>query len=327
VKDVSVLVTGAGGFIGSHLVETLVARQAKVRALLHYSAEGGLGNSRFLSDETQASVEWIRGDLLDAEFIAGAAAGCELVFHLGALIAIPHSYKAPRSFAETNMIGTLNVLEAARQSGARVIHTSTSEVYGSARYVPMDEAHPLQAQSPYAATKIGADKLAESYHASFGVRLVIVRPFNTFGPRQSARAVIPTVIGQVLGGAKAIKLGAISPIRDMTFVADTVAGMIAAAETEGIEGRTFNLGTGVGENIGMIAQRILNILGAQLPIVLDETRLRPQGSEVDQLISDNRAFRTATQWAPRVSLDEGLARTIAFFRDRPGLLPKSQYVT
>jgi nucleoside-diphosphate-sugar epimerase len=246
-----------------------------------------------------------------------AVADQDIVFHLGALIAIPHSYDAPRSFVEANAIGTLNVLEAARAAGsARVVQISTSEVYGSARYIPMDEAHPLQAQSPYAASKIAADKVAESYYASFGLPVVTVRPFNTFGPRQSARAVIPTVIGQAMGGAAEILLGAIAPVRDMTFVSDTVAGMIAAAETPGLEGRTFNLGTGVGESVGEIAK-----------VKLDPRRLRPQHSEVDRLVSDNSSFRAAAGWAPRVSLDEGLARTIDFFRANPGLLPIRDYMT
>lgn len=328
MRGSKVLVTGAGGFIGSHLVETLVARGAEVRALLHYGAEGGLGNARFLPEAARAAVDWVHGDLLDAEFMARAAQGREVVFHLGALIAIPHSYSAPRSFVEANVIGTLNLLEAGRAAGARrIVHTSTSEVYGSALRVPMDESHPLQAQSPYAATKIAADKLAESYHASFGLPVVTVRPFNTFGPRQSARAVIPTVIGQALAGARQIMLGATSPVRDMTFVADTVEGMITAAEAEGVEGRCYNLGTGDGESVGAIAQRILDLIGSKAEIVLDPRRLRPPTSEVDRLISDNSAFRAATGWAPRTSLEAGLAATIAFFRDHPGLLPASGYTT
>jgi NAD dependent epimerase/dehydratase len=323
-----VLVTGAGGFIGSHLVEALLGHGAMVRALLHYGADGGLGNARFLSAEMRAAVEWLQGDLLDGEFMVRAAADCAVIFHLGALIAIPHSYNAPRSFVEANIVGTLNVLEAARAAGAtRVVQTSTSEVYGSARYVPMDEAHPLQAQSPYSATKIAADKLAEAYHSAFHLPVVTVRPFNTFGPRQSARAVIPTVIGQALGGAAEIMLGATAPVRDMTYVTDTVAGMIAAATTPGIEGRAFNLGTGRGQSIGEIAHRILALMDARARITLDPRRLRPSGSEVDRLISDNRAFRAATGWAPQVSLDEGLAATIAFFRANPGLLPARDYAT
>jgi NAD dependent epimerase/dehydratase len=328
MKGLRVLVTGAGGFIGSHLVEMLLARGAAVRGLLHYRADGSLGNAQFLPEASRSSVDWVHGDLLDLEFMTRAVADQDIVFHLGALIAIPHSYDAPRSFVEANAIGTLNVLEAARAAGsARVVQISTSEVYGSARYIPMDEAHPLQAQSPYAASKIAADKVAESYYASFGLPVVTVRPFNTFGPRQSARAVIPTVIGQAMGGAAEILLGAIAPVRDMTFVSDTVAGMIAAAETPGLEGRTFNLGTGVGESVGEIARRILEFMGSGAKVKLDPRRLRPQHSEVDRLVSDNSSFRAAAGWAPRVSLDEGLARTIEFFRANPGLLPIRDYMT
>ena len=326
MKDIPVLVTGAGGFIGSHLVEALVNRGANVRALLHYGSEGGLGNCRFLPPDMRERVEWLNGDVLDGEFLVRAAADRAVIFHLGALIAIPHSYDSPRSFVETNVIGTLNVLEAARAAGgARVVHTSTSEVYGSARRAPMDESHPLQAQSPYSATKIGADKLAEAYYAAYGLPVVTVRPFNTFGPRQSARAVIPTVIGQALGGATEIMLGATAPVRDMTFVTDTVAGMIAAGTTPGIEGGVFNLGTGHGESVGEIARRILDMMEVRAEIVLDPNRLRPPTSEVDRLISDNRAFGTATGWKPAFTLDQGLAATIAFFRNHPGLLPERAY--
>jgi NAD dependent epimerase/dehydratase len=328
MNGLPVLVTGAGGFIGTHLVARLVARGANVRALLHYGADGGRGNARFLPVETQAAVEWVQGDLLDAEFIARIAADRRVLFHLGALIAIPHSYKAPRSFLEVNGIGTMNVLEAARAAGnAKVVHTSTSEVYGSARYVPMDEAHPLRAQSPYAATKIAADKLVESYHAAFDLPVVTVRPFNTYGPWQSARAVIPAIIGQVLAGNAQIRLGATTPVRDMTYVTDTAEGMIAAATTPGLEGRSFNLGTGIGISVGEIAERIIALSDAQAEIVLDTQRLRPSASEVDRLISDNRAFRAATGWAPLFSLDAGLAETIAFFRAHPGLLPQHDYTT
>lgn len=322
-----VLVTGAGGFIGSHLVEALVIRGALVRALVHYGAEGHIGNCRFLPLDTQAVVEWLHGDLLDSEFMARAVANCDVIFHLGALIAIPHSYDAPRSFVDVNVMGSLNVLEAVRVAGVRrVVHISTSEVYGSARSVPIDESHPLQAQSPYAATKIAADKLVESYYCAFRLPIVTVRPFNTFGPRQSARAVIPTVIGQAFGGAKEIMLGATDPVRDMTYVTDTVEGMIAAAITLDIDGRVFNLGTGRGESVGRIARRILDLMGVNADIVLDPERLRPETSEVSRLISNNASFRSATGWVPHVSLDEGLKATIDFFRSNPGLLPARDYV-
>jgi NAD dependent epimerase/dehydratase len=327
MKGVPVLVTGAGGFIGAHLVGRLVELGAHVRALLHYGADGGFGNARFLAEDVRAAVDWVQGDLLDTECLARIAVGRGIVFHLGALIAIPHSYKAPRSFLEVNAIGTMNVLEAARVGNAKVVHTSTSEVYGSARQTPMDESHPLRAQSPYAATKIAADKLAESYHAAFGLPVVTVRPFNTFGPWQSARAVVPTIIGQALSGTGKILLGATAPIRDMTYVADTVDGMIAAATTPGLEGRIFNLGTGTGFSIGDIAERIIALLGVRAQIALDPQRLRPAGSEVDRLISDNSAFRAATGWQPRFDLNAGLERTIAFFRAHPGLLPSHEYTT
>jgi NAD dependent epimerase/dehydratase len=328
MKGCKVLVTGAGGFIGSHLVETLATRGAEVRALLHYNAAGGLANGRFVDESLRASIEWVYGDLLDAELMARVGRGREIVFHLGALIAIPHSYSAPRSFLNVNAVGTLNVLEAARGGEARrVVHVSTSEVYGSAQRVPMDETHPLKAQSPYAATKIAAEKLVESYHAAFDLPTVIVRPFNTYGPRQSARAVIPTVIGQALDAAPRIVLGATAPVRDMTFVADTVNGLIAAAETAGLEGGTYNLGTGRGYGIGDIAQRILDLVGVSAEIVLDPQRLRPPASEVDRLISDNAAFRAATGWTPRTGLEDGLAATLDFFRHHPGLLPATGYAT
>ncbi|MBL0965368.1 NAD-dependent epimerase/dehydratase family protein [Roseomonas sp. JC162] len=328
MKGRRALVTGAGGFIGSHLVEALVEAGADVTALLHYNADAAIGNLRLLPPDVLARVQLVHGDINDADFVRRLVAKSEVIFHLGALIAIPHSYSAPRSYVQTNVGGTLNVLEAVRAGdGQRLVHTSTSEVYGSARYVPIDEAHPLQAQSPYAATKIAADKLVESYVRSFGLAAVTVRPFNTFGPRQSARAFIPTVIGQVLGGAAAVKLGATTPVRDLTYVGDTVAGFIAAATTPGIEGGCFNLGTGTGVAVGDVATRIMALMGSQARIELDAQRLRPAASEVDRLISANGAFTAASGWRPMVSLDEGLRRTIAFFERHRDLLPSSGYVT
>lgn len=321
------LVTGAGGFIGSHLVEALVASGAEVTALVRYNADSAIGNLRLVPPETLARVQIVHGDLNDCDFMRRLVDKVEVVFHLGALIAIPHSYAAPRSYIQTNVEGTLNVLEAVRGGNQRLIHTSTSEVYGSARYVPIDEAHPLQAQSPYSATKIAADKLVESYVRSFGVKAVTVRPFNTFGPRQSARAFIPTVIGQVLGGADVVQLGATAPVRDLTYVSDTVAGFIAAAGSEAAEGGTYNLGTGEGESVGVVAARIIALMGSSARIELDPRRLRPAASEVDRLVSANAAFSEATGWRPEVTLDEGLRRSIAFFSEHPDLLPKSGYVT
>jgi NAD dependent epimerase/dehydratase len=327
IKGRRALVTGAGGFIGSHLVEALVEQGAEVRALLHYDANGATGNLRHLPPDVVARVTMVQGDITDAGFVDRVVEEAELVFHLAALIAIPYSYLAPRSYVAVNVQGTLNVLEAARRYGtARVIHTSTSEVFGSARYVPMDEAHPLQAQSPYAASKIAADKLVESYVRSFGVKAVTVRPFNTFGPRQSARAFIPTVIGQALSGAEVIQLGATSPIRDLTYVTDTVAGFIAAATAPGLEGGTYNLGTGHGETVGEVARRILALMGSTARIEVDAARIRPEASEVDRLISSNAAFSTATGWHPDIVLDDGLRRTIGFFTAHPGLLPQRGYI-
>lgn len=326
MKNKRVLITGAGGFIGSHLVEALAARGASVKAMIHYNSDNDIGNLRFVPPHIREAVEIVPADILDTELVKTLVSDREIVFHLGALIAIPHSYRAARSYVETNVIGTFNVIEAVRAThGARLVHTSTSEVYGSARYLPMDEAHPLQAQSPYSATKIGADKLVESFHASFGVDCITVRPFNTYGPRQSARAVIPTVIGQALGGAEVIRLGALTPVRDMTFVSDTVAGFVAAAEAGHLKGETYNLGTGVGESIGDIAALILRIMQSDARIELDPGRLRPAASEVDRLISSNQAFRDAACWAPKYTLEQGLTETVEFFRQHPDLLPRSGY--
>ncbi|KAA0971064.1 NAD-dependent epimerase/dehydratase family protein [Aureimonas fodinaquatilis] len=322
-----VLVSGAGGFIGSHLVEALARAGADVHALLHYNAQGALGNLALVPEDVLSSVKIIHGDITDAEFCYNLVRDRDIVFHLGALIAIPYSYTAPRSYVATNISGTLNFLEAVRSQGsARLVHTSTSEVYGSARFVPMDESHPLQAQSPYAATKIGADKLVESYINSFGLNAVTVRPFNTFGPRQSARAVIPTIIGQALGGRGVIKLGSVTPIRDLTYVTDTVSGFITAATAENVVGGCYNLGTGRGVSIGELAQTLLDLMGSKARIESDSQRLRPEASEVDRLISSHDAFTAATGWQPEVSLEDGLARTVAFFQANPHLLPKAGYV-
>lgn len=326
VNGKRVLVTGAGGFIGSHLVEELLLAGAEVTALLHYNADAAIGNLAHVPADTRKKIHFVHGDLLDADFISRLVAKSEVVFHLGALIAIPYSYDAPRSYINTNVVGTLNILEAVRSGGQRLVHTSTSEVYGSAIYVPIDEAHPLQAQSPYAATKIGADKLVESYVRSFDIGAVTVRPFNTFGPRQSARAFIPTVIGQALGGGDVIQLGALDPIRDLTFVKDTVSGFIAAAECDEAKGGCFNLGTGEGASVGDVAKRIIDIMGVKASIEVDPRRMRPAASEVDRLISSNTLFRKVSGWAPKVSLDDGLRQTIEFFQQNSNLLPRSGYI-
>lgn len=318
----TVLVTGAGGFIGSHLAERLVERGARVRAMVHYNALGSWGwlDSSPLKDE----MEVVPGDVADAGSVSGAAKGTDAVFHLAALIGIPYSYRAPESYVRTNITGTLNVLEAARAHGVgRVVHTSTSEVYGTARHVPIDEGHPLQGQSPYSATKIGADKIAESYHLSFGVPVVTVRPFNTFGPRQSARAVIPTIITQLLTGGT-VRLGNLEATRDLNFVSNTVDGFVAAAEAEGAEGATVNLGTGREISIGGLAHLIARLAGRELRIEEDAARIRPANSEVERLLADNRRAASLLGWTPRVSLEEGLEQTIAWVegnlqRYRPGV--------
>jgi dTDP-glucose 4,6-dehydratase len=309
-----VLVTGGGGFIGSHLVEKLVELGAQTRALVHYNARGSWG---WLDQSPRVSeVEVIAGDICDAESVAVATRDVEVVFHLAALIAIPYSYTAPESYVRTNVVGTLNALQAARRAGStRFVHTSTSEVYGTARQVPIAEDHPLQGQSPYSASKIGADKIAESFQTSFGVPVVTVRPFNTFGPRQSARAVIPTIITQLLAGATKIKLGSLHPTRDLNFVSNTVEGYIAAAEHAEAIGQTVNLGSNREITIGDLAQLIIRTVGVSAEIESDAARIRPANSEVERLLADNTRARQLLGWEPRVSLEDGLQRTIAWLRE------------
>jgi dTDP-glucose 4,6-dehydratase len=322
----TVLVTGAGGFIGSHVVEALVKAGATTTAMVRYNSNSLIGNLAFLDRHTRAAVAIAAGTIEDADFVYRTIKGHEIVLHLAALIAIPYSYEAPRSYVRTNIEGTLNVLEGARRHDvARVVHTSTSEVYGTALRVPIDEAHPLQGQSPYSASKIGADKLAESYHRSFGTPVVTLRPFNTFGPRQSARAFIPTIISQALAGGP-VRLGSLTPERDMTFVADTVAGFLAAAVAPAIEGETINLGTGETHSVGWFAERLLALMGVDTPIVQERARMRPEKSEVLKLVSDNTLARLSMDWAPRMPLDEGLRRTIGFFREHRIAADEAAYV-
>ena len=305
-----VLVTGAGGFIGSHLVEQLVARGAKVRAFVRYNSRNDSGFLSQLAPETLAQIEIIGGDLRDSHAIFQAVVDMDLVFHLGALVAIPYSYLHPREVVETNITGTLNVLMACQElETQRLIHTSTSEVYGTALRIPIDEAHPLQGQSPYSASKIGADKLAESFYRSFELPVVTVRPFNTYGPRQTARAVIPTIITQALT-QEVIHLGATETKRDFTYVSDTVNGFLNAALANGVEGQTFNLGTGSEISIGELVDKVINITGRPVRIEIDPHRLRPGKSEVMRLLSDNRLAREKLEWQPLVSFDEGLKATI-----------------
>ncbi len=318
-----VLVTGAAGFIGSHLVEALVAQGADVRALVHYNARNDWGNLELIPQDVKAEVDVRLGDVQDPFGVAAMVSDREVVFHLAALIGIPYSYVHPASYVNVNVTGTLNVLEAARRFGIeRLVHTSTSETYGTAQTVPIAETHPLVGQSPYSASKIGADMLAESYARSFDVPVVTLRPFNTFGPRQSLRAVIPTIAAQaILGGA--VKLGSLHPVRDFTYVTDTARAFIAAAGAPAeANGRTFNAGNGRSITIGEVAERILAIVGggAYLDAELQE-RKRPDRSEVGELIADATLLRELTGWAPQVSLDEGLRHVVDFIRSRSDLKP------
>ncbi len=312
-SDKKVLVTGAGGFIGSHLTERLVELGARTRAFVHYSSTGSWGwlDQSWCKDD----VEVVLGDIRDQDTVSQALNGVDAVFHLAALIAIPYSYQTPLSYVRTNVEGTLNVLQAAQRAGTEiVVHTSTSEVYGSARKVPIDENHPLQGQSPYSASKIGADKIAESFHLSFGLPVATVRPFNTFGPRQSARAVIPTIITQALNGSE-IRLGNLEPTRDLNFVTNTVEGFIKAAETPKAIGETINLGSGREISIRDLAALILKLMKRDIPIALESVRLRPENSEVDRLCADSSKGQSILGWTPKCSLEEGLAATIEWMRE------------
>jgi dTDP-glucose 4,6-dehydratase len=321
----SVLVTGAGGFIGSHLVERLVREGAQVHAFVRYNSRGDEGLLKLLPRDVYGEVHVVSGDLRDGEAVRAAMHGVDVAFHLGALIAIPYSYRHPREVVETNVMGTMNVLMAGRDLGTlRVVHTSTSEVYGTAQYVPIDEQHPLQGQSPYSASKIGADKIAESFCRSFDVPVATLRPFNTYGPRQSARAVIPTIISQALA-SDAIRLGALDPLRDFTFVEDTVEGFLRAGWFESAVGQEINIGAGDCISIGDLAQKILILIGRDLPIVCEEQRLRPAQSEVMRLHAGTEKARRLLGWEPRVPLDEGLMRTIAWIREQIDLYRPEVY--
>lgn len=307
------LVTGAGGFIGSHLVGALVRRGADVRAFVHYNSRNHWGQLERVPRSVRESAEVVAGDVRDPFFVRTAVDGRAVVFHLAALIPIPYSYIAPQSFVETNVLGTLNVLEACRAEGvARMVHTSTSETYGTARWVPMDESHPLQAQSPYAASKIAADKLVESYACSYGLPVVTVRPFNTYGPRQSGRAVIPAVAAQALARRRQIALGSLEPVRDFSYVGDTVRGFISVAELDDGFGDVFNIGSGRGVTIGEVAHVVAQLCGNGARLVRDERRVRRDSSEVMQLVCDSSKLRARTGWRPRVGLREGLARTVEY---------------
>ncbi len=313
-EDKKVLVTGAGGFIGSHLVERLVELGARVRALVRYNSRNDWGLLELLPAAVKDHLEVVAGDITDPFGVARALAGCEVIFHLAALIAIPYSYTAPSQFVAVNCGGTLNLLEAVRQQGVECfVHTSTSEAYGTAQYTPIDERHPLKGQSPYAASKIGADKLAESYYLSFGVPVATIRPFNTYGPRQSARAVIPTIISQALNG-ELIRLGSLSPVRDLNYVSDTVEGFIKVAQSPRAVGEVINIGSGKSISIGELAGKIVDLLGGNKRMVTEDERVRPEASEVMELLCDHRKARELIGWKPRVSFEEGLARTIKFIQ-------------
>lgn len=310
-----VLVTGADGFIGSHLTEELVKKGYEVKAFTLYNSFNTWGWLDTLPEEIMSHVEVFPGDVRDPNGVREAMKGCEAVFHLAALIAIPFSYHSPDAYVDTNIKGTLNVLQAARTLDVeRVLITSTSEVYGTAQYVPIDEKHPFQGQSPYSATKIGADRLAESFYRSFNLPVSIVRPFNTYGPRQSARAVIPTIITQLLAGKTEIKLGALTPTRDFNYVKDTVEGFIAIYESEQTIGQEINIATQQEISIGQLAGELIRQINPKAEIICDEQRLRPEKSEVNRLLGSNEKLKKLTKWEQHFSFEEGLAETVAFFR-------------
>jgi UDP-glucose 4-epimerase len=315
LKGTRVLVTGADGFIGSHLTEALVREGAQVRAFCFYNSNGSRGWLDFLDTAIAADVDFRLGDIRDARFVEESCRDMEVVFHLAALIAIPYSYRAPESFVDTNVKGTLNVLEAARKSACRrVVQTSTSEVYGTPDSLPILESHPLKGQSPYSASKIAADKLCEAYFCSFDVPVVTLRPFNTYGPRQSARAVIPTILGQLLAGKTRVALGNLAPRRDLTFVHDTVRAFIAAGSAPGLEGQTIQLGTGRAESVEDVFRAACRALCVDADIVQSEDRMRPARSEVMVLQSDPSFAAARLSWTAEVSLEEGLAKTAEWMR-------------
>lgn len=309
-----VLVTGAGGFIGSHLAEALALAGASVRAFVRYNSRNDYGWLETCDPKVIAHIEIFRGDLVNPEAVTAAVRGCDTVMHLGALIPIPYSYLHPREFVASNVVGTLNILEACRRFDvSRVVHTSTSEVYGTARTALIAEDHPLQAQSPYAATKVAADQLALSYRSSFDTPVVIVRPFNTFGPRQSARAVVPTIITQALT-RDTIELGATHPTRDFVYVEDTAQAMMRCGEVQHIEGEVINVGTGVEVSVGDVLEQVLRLLDRNVSVTVSHDRMRPEESEVERLLADTSRAKALLGWEPQVDLEEGLVRTIEWFR-------------
>ncbi len=325
-RNKRVLVTGARGFVGSHLTEALIRSGAKVRALVHYSAGCALGNLEYLSTELLREIDIVQGDVTDPYCVRKTVSDQDIVFHLAALIAIPYSYQSPQTYVTTNIGGTLNIMQACREANTpTIVHTSTSEVYGTARYTPIDEAHPLQAQSPYSASKIGADKIVEAFHLSFSLPVVTVRPFNTYGPRQSARAVIPTIISQILAGQDTVHLGALHPVRDLTFVSDTANGFMKAAASPRAVGKVINFGSEKGITIGDLALKIAELIGVKISLVSEDQRLRPGKSEVLKLIANSALAHDLCDWAPMVDLYTGLQRCIDFVRDNPHLYKPKSY--
>lgn len=321
-----VLVTGSAGFIGSHLIELLVRSGRSVRAFVHYNSQNRWPHFEQMDAEIRDQIEIVAGDIADNGIVERAVAGCDEVFHLAALIGIPYSYVAPGAYVQTNVTGTLNVLEACRKHEvSRLLHTSTSETYGSAQYVPIDEKHPIVGQSPYSATKVGADKLVESYWRSFETPATTVRPFNTYGARQSQRAIIPTIITQALA-RDTLKLGNLDPVRDLTYVTDTAAGFLAAAENDSTIGEVVNLGVGEGPSVGELVELVGEALGKELKVEQESCRVRPDKSEVDRLISDNSKMKSLTDWEPKVTLREGLQKTINHIQNHPSDYPLGSYV-
>ena len=320
IENKRVLVTGAAGFIGSHLVEELVKRQCEVTAFVHYNSFNRWGWIDALPLETKRQLNVLSGDITDAYGVKQALKGAEVVFHLAALIGIPYSYRSPEAYVDTNVKGTLNVLQAARELNTqRVVHTSTSEVYGTAQFVPITEGHPVNPQSPYAATKAGADFLALTFFRSFETPVVVVRPFNTYGPRQSARAIVPTIVSQILSGSRRIMLGSVLPTRDLNYVKDTALAFVKAAESEKAVGEVINIGSDSEISVGDLAAKIAGIIGTTVEIGQEEQRLRPAKSEVERLWAANKKAADIIGWKPAWTLDKGLAETIEWFRE-PGNL-------